>query len=328
MEKTIIVKSQETEKKIFVEDLKTVQKIKNDPKFAFEYFFNVLFKVATAIARIMRNTYWDLPCCDAREISTLMYEYFCCDGHWKKLDSFKGECELKYWIKRVILHSAFKYFDSNGFHRPYVVSESNSRLAIARLPKALRIRIVNLLDVSDLYDVLWWHVVEGFQKKNVCKMMDITPEEYDIKLKLAESALHKTIIATGDTNLMCIALSCDIPQHMADVSKIQIAEPSDYDSSITQDFRDVVRMEYGIDYTEPDYQYRLGEVVEKVSFEMNVSERDRKIWFRRYWHHEASKDIAKDNGITEANVNNIKSRTDAVFEATIREKFRHLFNEY
>lgn len=327
MEKTID-KSQKTENKIFVADLQTVQRIKNDPKFAYDFFFQTLYKMAVSISRIMTGTYWDLPYCDPEEICALMYEYFCCDGNWKKLDSYKGECELRYWVKRAILHHAFKSFDFFGYHRPFVISVSNSRLRIARLPKELREKIVNLLDVSDLYDILWWHVVEGFQKKKVCNLMDISPEEYDIKLKLAESALHETIIGTGDSNLMSIALACDIPQHMVDVTKIQHADADDDACPLTQAFREVVKNEYGIDHTVPEYQFRLGEVVEKISLEMGVSERDRKIWFRRYWHNEPSKEIAQDYGITDANVNLIKSRTDDIFVMTIRRKFKRFLNGY
>ena len=81
-------------------------------------------------------------------------------------------------------------------------------------------------------------------------------------------------------------------------------------------------------YVGEEYQFRLGEVVEKISLEMGVSERDRKIWFRRYWHNEPSKEIAQDYGITDANVNLIKSRTDDIFVMTIRRKFKRFLNGY
>lgn len=322
-----IDKSQRSENRIFVEDLKTVQQIKDDPKFAYKFFFEDLGMMARSIAKVMTATYFDLSTCDPKEISSLMYEYFCCDGHWKKLDSYKGECELKYWIKRAVLHRAFRYFDFFGYHRPFVISDRNTRLTIARLPKDMRIRIVNLLDVSDLYDILWWHIVEGFQRKKVCRIMEISPEEYDIKLRLAEDVLHKTIIATGDMNLINIALSCEIPPIMADVSKLAHTEIGDPGCPLTQAFREVVKSEYGIDYAEPEYLCRLGELVMKMSFEMGVTERDRKIWFRRYWQNEPSKEIAEEYGITEAHVNLIKSRADTAFEAAIRKKFMALMNE-
>ena len=43
-----------------------------------------------ACAKVTKAAYKDLKKCTEEDIRTLMYEYFCCNGDMKKLESYKG----------------------------------------------------------------------------------------------------------------------------------------------------------------------------------------------------------------------------------------------
>ena len=59
-----------------------------------------------------------------------------------------------------------------------------------------------------------------------------------------------------------------------------------------------------------------------------VSERDRKVWLRRYLYQEPAAEVAKDFGIKETRVNVIKSQTDRVFTDAVYAWFIAMSEKY
>lgn len=309
------------------DNLGAAKRIAVDPEFAYYYFTEFFSDMAAVIANVMLSAYWDLTSCTAEEISSIVYEFFYCNG-WKPLEAYRGETPLKYYVRRAAYHHAFRHYDSLGYHRRVKPTLSNTKLAIARLDKGTAARIVNILEPSDFYDILWCHYVEGKNMKAVCKELDITPETYKTKFALAKVILHKTILASGSEALINLALTSRTPKNMSDVSVLQVAEQNQIGEWINE-LREIIFLEYGIDPDSPDYYVKLDEVVIDLSKKMpKVSERDRQVWLRRHLYHEPAAEVAKEFGIKESRVNCISSKTEQVYKDTAHDWFISMSEKY
>ena len=319
--------------KIYEEDLVMVQHMISDPNYARDYFLEdeEIKITCLACAKVTKAAYKDLKKCTEEDIRTLMYEYFCCNGDMKKLESYKGIGKFKNWAHTSVMHHVFRFYDSMGYRRPRKVTKGNSKLAIARLHPNTKAYVVNLVDVPELNEILWLHYLEKKSIEEISKEMKYPVEVCEVMLALAKDVLHRTILATEDDELINLTLSTSVRKDPQDVDKMVLTDSGDDTNPTTVALRAAIKEKFGIDYKDPNYLFQVQDFIVNCANEMKPEnnrcrnwDRDRDIWFQRYLDNEPAKDIAEKYGIESANVDNIKSR----FEARLRKYLREIFKDY
>lgn len=318
---------------IYEEDLLMVQHMIADPDYAREYFLKGedIKLTSLSCAKVAKGAYTDLKKCTEEDIRTLMYEYFCWNGDTSKLKSYKGTGMFKNWVKKAAMHHVFRFYDSMGYHRPRKVTKGNSKLAISRLHPKTKAYVVDLVDVPELHEILWLNYLEKKTIEEISKEMKHPQAICEIMLALAKETLHLTILATEDDALINLTLSTAVRKDPLDVDKMVLPDSGDDTNPTTAVLRTAIRKKFGIDYKDPDYLFKLQDIIVECVNEMEPEndrcknwDRDREIWFQRYLDNEPAKDIAEKYGMRSTNVDNIKSR----FEARVVKHLRDIFKDY
>ena len=178
-EKQAKIKKAETKTKAQLdqEAAEDIRKIKSDPKFAADFFYETIKPMVRTIARKLCNCYKEDI--DPTDICTALYIALWDNGTWNRLDSYDYKGYFFSWLSLIATHEAFRHFDKLGYRRFRAITTGNTRIRLLRQPLEVRKDVVNLVEDKD--QLRFTFTVSG-------KTLD--PQLEDLTKLLEEILLH------------------------------------------------------------------------------------------------------------------------------------------
>ena len=306
-EKQAKIKKAETKTKAQLdqEAAEDSRKIKSDPKFAADFFYETIKPMVRTIARKLCNCYKEDI--DPTDICTALYIALWDKGTWKRLDSYDYKGYFFSWLSLIATHEAFRHFDKLGYRRFRAITTGNTRIRLLRQPLEVRKAVVNLVDDKESYRYLKLRYIDKKSVAEIAKKLKLNDEEIKTKKRVAERMLKINLINSKSEYLDIVLRRTDNPCKYEDPDKAAniASKDSGYDDLPT--VMHLLKDKHGISDQYPDFDARLERYIRMNAKEMGIRGKKIDIFVQRFVYEEKPAKIAKRFSVERSYVDNVKS---------------------
>lgn len=306
-EKQAKIKKAETKTKAQLdqEAAEDIRKIKSDPKFAADFFYETIKPMVRTIARKLCNCYKEDI--DPTDICTALYIALWDKGTWKRLDSYDYKGYFFSWLSLIATHEAFRHFDKLGYRRFRAITTGNTRIRLLRQPLEVRKAVVNLVDDKESYRYLKLRYIDKKSVAEIAKKLKLNDEEIKTKKRVAERMLKINLINSKSEYLDVVLRRTDNPCKYEDPDKAAniASKDSGYDDLPT--VMHLLKDKHGISDQYPDFDARLERYIRMNAKEMGIRGKKIDIFVQRFVYEEKPAKIAKRFSVERSYVDNVKS---------------------
>lgn len=306
-EKQAKIKKAETKTKAQLdqEAAEDIRKIKSDPKFAADFFYETIKPMVRTIARKLCNCYKEDI--DPTDICTALYIALWDKGTWKRLDSYDYKGYFFSWLSLIATHEAFRHFDKLGYRRFRAITTGNTRIRLLRQPLEVRKAVVNLVDDKESYRYLKLRYIDKKSVAEIAKKLKLNDEEIKTKKRVAERMLKINLINSKSEYLDVVLRRTDSPCKYEDPDKAAniASKDSGYDDLPT--VMHLLKDKHGISDQYPDFDARLERYIRMNAKEMGIRGKKIDIFVQRFVYEEKPAKIAKRFSVERSYVDNVKS---------------------
>ena len=282
-----------------------IRKIKSDPKFAADFFYETIKPMVRTIARKLCNCYKEDI--DPTDICTALYIALWDKGTWKRLDSYDYKGYFFSWLSLIATHEAFRHFDKLGYRRFRAITTGNTRIRLLRQPLEVRKAVVNLVDDKESYRYLKLRYIDKKSVAEIAKKLKLNDEEIKTKKRVAERMLKINLINSKSEYLDIVLRRTDNPCKYEDPDKAAniASKDSGYDDLPT--VMHLLKDKHGISDQYPDFDARLERYIRMNAKEMGIRGKKIDIFVQRFVYEEKPAKIAKRFSVERSYVDNVKS---------------------
>ncbi len=282
-----------------------IRKIKSDPKFAADFFYETIKPMVRTIARKLCNCYKEDI--DPTDICTALYIALWDKGTWKRLDSYDYKGYFFSWLSLIATHEAFRHFDKLGYRRFRAITTGNTRIRLLRQPLEVRKAVVNLVDDKESYRYLKLRYIDKKSVAEIAKKLKLNDEEIKTKKRVAERMLKINLINSKSEYLDVVLRRTDNPCKYEDPDKAAniASKDSGYDDLPT--VMHLLKDKHGISDQYPDFDARLERYIRMNAKEMGIRGKKIDIFVQRFVYEEKPAKIAKRFSVERSYVDNVKS---------------------
>lgn len=282
-----------------------IRKIKSDPKFAADFFYETIKPMVRTIARKLCNCYKEDI--DPTDICTALYIALWDKGTWKRLDSYDYKGYFFSWLSLIATHEAFRHFDKLGYRRFRAITTGNTRIRLLRQPLEVRKAVVNLVDDKESYRYLKLRYIDKKSVAEIAKKLKLNDEEIKTKKRVAERMLKINLINSKSEYLDVVLRRTDNPCKYEDPDKAAniASKDSGYDDLPT--VMHLLKDKHGISDQYPDFDARLERYIRMNAKEMGIRGKKIDIFVQRFVYEEKPVKIAKRFSVERSYVDNVKS---------------------
>lgn len=306
-EKQAKIKKAETKTKAQLdqEAAEDIRKIKSDPKFAADFFYETIKPMVRTIARKLCNCYKEDI--DPTDICTALYIALWDKGTWKRLDSYDYKGYFFSWLSLIATHEAFRHFDKLGYRRFRAITTGNTRIRLLRQPLEVRKAVVNLVDDKESYRYLKLRYIDKKSVAEIAKKLKLNDEAIKTKKRVAERMLKINLINSKSEYLDIVLRRTDNPCKYEDPDKAAniASKDSGYDDLPT--VMHLLKDKHGISDQYPDFDARLERYIRMNAKEMGIRGKKIDIFVQRFVYEEKPAKIAKRFSVERSYVDNVKS---------------------
>lgn len=282
-----------------------IRKIKSDPKFAADFFYETIKPMVRTIARKLCNCYKEDI--DPTDICTALYIALWDKGTWKRLDSYDYKGYFFSWLSLIATHEAFRHFDKLGYRRFRAITTGNTRLRLLRQPLEVRKAVVNLVDDKESYRYLKLRYIDKKSVAEIAKKLKLNDEDMKKTKRVAERMLKINLINSKSEYLDIVLRRTDNPCKYEDPDKAAniASKDSGYDDLPT--VMHLLKDKHGISDQYPDFDARLERYIRMNAKEMGIRGKKIDIFVQRFVYEEKPAKIAKRFSVERSYVDNVKS---------------------
>ena len=290
-EKQAKIKKAKTKAQLDQEAAEDIRKIKSDPKFAADFFYETIKPMVRTIARKLCNCYKEDI--DPTDICTALYIALWDKGTWKRLDSYDYKGYFFSWLSLIATHEAFRHFDKLGYRRFRAITTGNTRIRLLRQPLEVRKAVVNLVDDKESYKYLKLRYIDKKSVAEIAKKLKLNDEEIKTKKRVAERMLKINLINSKSEYLDIVLRRTDNPCKYEDPDKAAniASKDSGYDDLPT--VMHLLKDKHGISDQYPDFDARLERYIRMNAKEMGIRGKKIDIFVQRFVYEEKPAKIAK-----------------------------------
>ena len=282
-----------------------IRKIKSDPKFAADFFYETIKPMVRTIARKLCNCYKEDI--DPTDICTALYIALWDKGTWKRLDSYDYKGYFFSWLSLIATHEAFRHFDKLGYRRFRAITTGNTRIRLLRQPLEVRKAVVNLVDDKESYRYLKLRYIDKKSVAEIAKKLKLNDEDMKKTKRVAERMLKINLINSKSEYLDIVLRRTDNPCKYEDPDKAAniASKDSGYDDLPT--VMHLLKDKHGISDQYPDFDARLERYIRMNAKEMGIRGKKIDIFVQRFVYEEKPVKIAKRFSVERSYVDNVKS---------------------
>lgn len=282
-----------------------IRKIKSDPKFAADFFYETIKPMVRTIARKLCNCYKEDI--DPTDICTALYIALWDKGTWKRLDSYDYKGYFFSWLSLIATHEAFRHFDKLGYRRFRAITTGNTRIRLLRQPLEVRKAVVNLVDDKESYRYLKLRYIDKKSVAEIAKKLKLNDEDMKKTKRVAERMLKINLINSKSEYLDIVLRRTDNPCKYEDPDKAAniASKDSGYDDLPT--VMHLLKDKHGISDQYPDFDARLERYIRMNAKEMGIRGKKIDIFVQRFVYEEKPAKIAKRFSVERSYVDNVKS---------------------
>lgn len=306
-EKQAKIKKAETKTKAQLdqEAAEDIRKIKSDPKFAADFFYETIKPMVRTIARKLCNCYKEDI--DPTDICTALYIALWDKGTWKRLDSYDYKGYFFSWLSLIATHEAFRHFDKLGYRRFRAITTGNTRIRLLRQPLEVRKAVVNLVDDKESYRYLKLRYIDKKSVAEIAKKLKLNDEEIKTKKRVAERMLKVELINSNSEYLDVVLRRTDNPSRYVAPEKAENIANRENGYDDLPIVMHLLKDKYGISDQYPDFDARLEGYIRKNAKEMGIRGKKIDIFVQRFVYEEKPVKIAKRFSVERSYVDNVKS---------------------
>ena len=282
-----------------------IRKIKSDPKFAADFFYETIKPMVRTIARKLCNCYKEDI--DPTDICTALYIALWDKGTWKRLDSYDYKCYFFSWLSLIATHEAFRHFDKLGYRRFRAITTGNTRIRLLRQPLEVRKAVVNLVDDKESYRYLKLRYIDKKSVAEIAKKLKLNDEEIKTKKRVAERMLKVELINSNSEYLDLVLRRTDNPSRYVAPEKAENIANRENGYDDLPIVMHLLKDKYGISDQYPDFDARLEGYIRKNAKEMGIRGKKIDIFVQRFVYEEKPVKIAKRFSVERSYVDNVKS---------------------
>ena len=282
-----------------------IRKIKSDPKFAADFFYETIKPMVRTIARKLCNCYKEDI--DPTDICTALYIALWDKGTWKRLDSYDYKGYFFSWLSLIATHEAFRHFDKLGYRRFRAITTGNTRIRLLRQPLEVRKAVVNLVDDKESYRYLKLRYIDKKSVAEIAKKLKLNDEEIKTKKRVAERMLKVELINSNSEYLDVVLRRTDNPSRYVAPEKAENIANRENGYDDLPIVMHLLKDKYGISDQYPDFDARLEGYIRKNAKEMGIRGKKIDIFVQRFVYEEKPVKIAKRFSVERSYVDNVKS---------------------
>ena len=282
-----------------------IRKIKSDPKFAADFFYETIKPMVRTIARKLCNCYKEDI--DPTDICTALYIALWDKGTWKRLDSYDYKGYFFSWLSLIATHEAFRHFDKLGYRRFRAITTGNTRIRLLRQPLEVRKAVVNLVDDKESYRYLKLRYIDKKYVAEIAKKLKLNDEEIKTKKRVAERMLKVELINSNSEYLDVVLRRTDNPSRYVAPEKAENIANRENGYDDLPIVMHLLKDKYGISDQYPDFDARLEGYIRKNAKEMGIRGKKIDIFVQRFVYEEKPAKIAKRFSVERSYVDNVKS---------------------
>ena len=306
-EKQAKIKKAETKTKAQLdqEAAEDIRKIKSDPKFAADFFYETIKPMVRTIARKLCNCYKEDI--DPTDICTALYIALWDKGTWKRLDSYDYKGYFFSWLSLIATHEAFRHFDSLGYRRFRAITTGNTRIRLLRQPLEVRKAVVNLVEDKESYRYLKLRYIDRKSVTEIAKKLKLNDEDIKKTKRVAERMLKVALISSNSEYIDIVLRRTDNPCKYEDPDKAAniASKENGYDDLPT--VMHILKEKYGISDQYPDFDARLEGFIRKNAKGMGIRGKKIDIFIDRFVYDKKPVKIAEKFSVERSYVDNVKS---------------------
>lgn len=306
-EKQAKIKKAETKTKAQLdqEAAEYIRKIKSDPKFAADFFYETIMPMVCTIARKLCNCYKEDI--DPTDICTALYIALWDKGTWNRLDSYDYKGYFFSWLSLIATHEAFRHFDKLGYRRFRAITTGNTRIRLLRQPLEVRKDVVNLVEDKESYRYLKLRYIDKKSVAEIAKKLKLNDEDIKKTKRVAERMLKVALINSKSEYIDIVLRRTDNPCRYEDSDKAAniASKESGYDDLPT--VMHLLREKHGISDQYADFDARLEGYIKKNAKKMGISEKKLNIFIQRFVYEVKPKKLAERFKVRRDYVDNVKS---------------------
>lgn len=304
-EKQAKIKKAKTKAQLDQEAAEDIRKIKSDPKFAADFFYETIKPMVRTIARKLCNCYKEDI--DPTDICTALYIALWDKGTWKRLDSYDYKGYFFSWLSLIATHEAFRHFDKLGYRRFRAITTGNTRIRLLRQPLEVRKAVVNLVDDKESYRYLKLRYIDKKSVAEIAKKLKLNDEEIKTKKRVAERMLKVELINSNSEYLDVVLRRTDNPSRYVAPEKAENIANRENGYDDLPIVMHLLKDKYGISDQYPDFDARLEGYIRKNAKEMGIRGKKIDIFVQRFVYEEKPVKIAKRFSVERSYVDNVKS---------------------
>ena len=282
-----------------------IRKIKSDPKFAADFFYETIKPMVRTIARKLCNCYKEDI--DPTDICTALYIALWDKGTWKRLDSYDYKGYFFSWLSLIATHEAFRHFDKLGYRRFRAITTGNTRIRLLRQPLEVRKAVVNLVDDKESYRYLKLRYIDKKSVAEIAKKLKLNDEEIKTKKRVAERMLKVELINSNSEYLDVVLRRTDNPSRYVAPEKAENIANRENGYDDLPIVMHLLKDKYGISDQYPDFDARLEGYIRMNAKEMGIRGKKIDIFVQRFVYEEKPAKIAKRFSVERSYVDNVKS---------------------
>ncbi len=190
-----------SENKIQQDYVTLIEKIKNDERFAYKFFYGSSQKSGMSIApirsRIISQIYSTYHVkVEPQVFSTVLYEHLWSEGTWKPFDTCPKNGAFFSWLSRVAFRAVLNYLENNAFLKiSRARTVANTRLDLLNKPVNYRLVVIDdMIDDKEIKSFLKSIYVECLEKNDIKRHFNLNEETYEMMFRKSEDLLKKSLI--------------------------------------------------------------------------------------------------------------------------------------
>lgn len=304
----------------FDETCKTIELLKSDERFAFDFLYGnsnlpgkSIRHIRTRILNQVKKTYGVFL--DENTFNTIIYEHLWSEGTWKVLDSYNFKCSFFHWLSIVSAHCVMAFLEENGYikvSRKRTPGNTCIRWK-KKTPSYCQKVLDDMLHIKPLHTFLTALYVDRMKQDDIMRKFNINDEVYSITLKAAEKALKTAIINSdnpyedfiSDRNPRRLTLSSDF---LLDFDK------TNQSNTCHMPLREVL----GIHPEDAAFEEKVVNFLLDFSNKLFIKEEDKYVWKARFIDNKAPVKVADELGRNRGWVDTRYNRLNKKFNAAIQ----------